>query len=78
MLRGSALVNELWREVNHAVRGLLRNKGFAALAIATVAIGVGASAAMLTLVDTVVFRSLPYRGPVATRQNLGHPAAAAA
>ncbi len=63
MPRASALMAELWREVNYAVRGLLRNKGFAALAIATVAIGVGASAAILTLVDTVVFRSLPYDDP---------------
>ena len=59
----SALVDEVWREVTYAVRGLLRNKGFAAIAIATVAIGVGASAAIFTLVDTVVFRSLPYDDP---------------
>ena len=63
MLRANALIDEVWREVSHAVRGLLRNKGFAAIAIATVAIGVGASAAIFTLVDTVVFRSLPYEDP---------------
>jgi putative ABC transport system permease protein len=59
----NALADDLWREVSHAVRGLLKNKGFAAIAIATVAIGVGASAAIFTLVDTVVFRSLPYEDP---------------
>ena len=63
MLRAHALVDEVWREVTYAVRGLLRSRGFAALAIATVAIGVGASAAIFTLVDTVVFRSLPYDDP---------------
>jgi putative ABC transport system permease protein len=63
MTRLNALADDLWREVSHAVRGLLRNKGFAAIAIATVAIGVGASAAIFTLVDTVVFRSLPYEDP---------------
>jgi putative ABC transport system permease protein len=63
MTRLNALADDLWREVAHAVRGLLRNKGFAAVAIATVAIGVGASAAIFTLVDTVVFRSLPYGDP---------------
>ena len=59
----NALADDVWREVVHAVRGLLRNKGFAAIAIATVAISVGASAAIFTLVDTVVFRSLPYDDP---------------
>jgi predicted permease len=59
----AALADDLWREVSHAVRGLLRNKGFAVIAIATVAIGVGASAAIFTLVDTVVFRPLPYEDP---------------
>ena len=63
MLRAGALVDEVWREVTYAVRGLLRSKGFAAVAIATVAVGVGASAAIFTLVDTVVFRSLPYDDP---------------
>jgi putative ABC transport system permease protein len=63
MTRLNALADDLWREVSHAVRGLLRSRGFAAVAIATVAIGVGASAAIFTLVDTVVFRSLPYEDP---------------
>jgi putative ABC transport system permease protein len=63
MRRARALVDEVWREVRYAARGLLRSKAFAALAIATVAIGVGASAAIFTLVDTVVFRSLPYEEP---------------
>ena len=58
--------------MSHAVRGLLRNKGFAAIAIATVAIGVGASAAIFTLVDTVVFRSLPYDDPSRLVKDLGH------
>ena len=63
MRRARALVDEVGREVRYAARGLLRSKAFAALAIATVAIGVGASAAIFTLVDTVVFRSLPYEEP---------------
>jgi putative ABC transport system permease protein len=63
MTRLNALADDLWREVSHAVRDLLRNKGFAVIAITTVAIGVGASAAIFTLVDTVVLRSLPYEDP---------------
>ena len=63
MNRLNGLADDLGREVSHAIRGLLRAKGFAAIAIATVAIGVGAAAAIFTLVDTVVFRSLPYDDP---------------
>jgi putative ABC transport system permease protein len=55
------VVDDLRREVRDAIRGLLRSKGFAAGAVATVAIGVGAAAAIFTLADTVVFRSLPYQ-----------------
>jgi putative ABC transport system permease protein len=63
MLRARTLVGEVWREAAYAVRGLLARKGFAALAIGTVAVGVGASVAIFTLVDTVVFRPLPYDDP---------------
>ena len=43
-----------------AARGLTRKPAFAALAIATLAVGIGANAAIVSLVDTVLLRPLPW------------------
>ncbi|MHC4609310.1 MAG: ABC transporter permease, partial [Planctomycetota bacterium] len=43
-----------------AVRGLLRQPGFTAISVATLALGLGGSAAVFTLLDRVVLDPLPY------------------
>jgi putative ABC transport system permease protein len=53
----------LFTDLAYAVRLLGRNKAFTIIAIATLALGIGANAAIFTLVDTVVFRPLPYAEP---------------
>ena len=62
-LRQTAMVDELRRDLSYALRVLGRNKGFSTLVVATLAIGIGASAAIFTVADTVVFRALPYAEP---------------
>jgi predicted permease len=51
------------RDVRYAARSLLRNPGFTATAVLSLAIGIGASAAIFSLVDQVLFRLLPVREP---------------
>ncbi len=53
----------LWQDLRYALRGLRRNPAFAAAAIATLALGIGANAAIFALVDRVLIRSLPVRDP---------------
>jgi putative ABC transport system permease protein len=60
-VRAGALAEELGRDLLYAVRLLVRNKAFSLVAIATIAAGIGANTAIFTIVDTVVFRPLPYR-----------------
>ncbi|HEX7939943.1 MAG TPA: ABC transporter permease [Gemmatimonadaceae bacterium] len=54
-------VESVWRDVTYGFRSLRRTPGFAAAAIATIALGVGANTAMFSVVNTVILRPLPYR-----------------
>ena len=57
----SAPLETLLRDMRYALRGLRRAPGFAVAAIVTFAIGIGATTAVFSVVDRILFRSLPYR-----------------
>ncbi len=48
------------REIRQALRALLRRPGFAATATLTLALGIGASTAVFSVLDTVLLRPLPF------------------
>ena len=52
----------LAQDVRYGVRALLRRPGFTLVAVATIAVGIGANTAIFTVVDAVLFRSLPFEG----------------
>jgi len=53
-------LENLLRDVRYALRGFRRNPVFAITAIATLALGIGATTAVFSVVDRILFRSLPY------------------
>ena len=53
-------LDSLWRDVRHAVRALRRAPRFAAAAVLTLALGLGSTTVVFSLVDHVVLRPLPY------------------
>ena len=55
------VLEELWRDLSSAAARCGRNPGFAATCILTLAVGIGASAAMFSVLDAVLLRDLPVR-----------------
>src|SRR6266536_4986658 len=53
-------MRNLFADVRYAVRLLTRKPGFAAVAILTLALGIGATTAIFTVVDAVLLRPLPF------------------
>ena len=51
------------RDVTYAIRSTLRARGFAAVAILTIALGIGANTAIFTVVNALLIRPLPYAHP---------------
>ncbi|MGH7653027.1 MAG: ABC transporter permease [Gemmatimonadaceae bacterium] len=53
-------VNDCKRELSHAARVLLRTPSFSLIALITLAVGIGATTAIYTVLDAVALRPLPY------------------
>jgi putative ABC transport system permease protein len=56
------LAERLWADTRFAFRQLSKNYGFAITAILTLALGIGATTAIFSLVNTVLLRPLPFPG----------------
>jgi putative ABC transport system permease protein len=61
-------MNSIIKDLRFAVRGLLKHPGFAAIAVITLALGIGGSTSIFTVVDAALLRGLPYKSP----ENLYH------
>jgi predicted permease len=56
-------MHSFWQDVRFGWRMLAKNRGFTAIAVSTLALGIGANTAIFSLVNAVMLQSLPVRNP---------------
>ena len=62
-MRWNLLVDELSADLRNGVRQIARNPGFTAVAVLTLALGIGANTALFSIFNSLILRPLPVRDP---------------
>jgi predicted permease len=54
-------VETLWYDLSHSIRALFKHPGFTAVAVLSLAIGIGANSAIFSVTNALLLRPLPYK-----------------
>src|SRR5687768_12176148 len=62
-MRWTLLADELAHDLRNGVRHVFRTRGFTAIVVLTLALGVGANTALFSIFNSLILRTLPVRDP---------------
>jgi predicted permease len=62
-VRGVRLIEQVWQDLRHGLRLLRKAPGFTAVAVLSLALGIGANTALFSVAETVLLRALPVAQP---------------
>ena len=55
------MMNSILKDLRFAIRGLFKYRAFTAIAVVTLALGIGGSTSIFTVVNAALLRGLPYQ-----------------
>ncbi|MGH9825113.1 MAG: permease prefix domain 1-containing protein, partial [Blastocatellia bacterium] len=62
-MNGGSIMSAIWQDIRCGVRSLKSSPGFTAVALITLALGIGGSSAIFSIVNAVLFRQMPFSNP---------------
>jgi putative ABC transport system permease protein len=62
-IKGDSVMKNIWRDIRHGARLLMRAPGFTVVAVLTLALGIGANTAIFTVTHAILLKPLPYAQP---------------